>query len=48
MQSTVLGHRADGPLAVAWWNDTVAGDLLLALCAGAAVAAHRRPAARRP
>jgi hypothetical protein len=43
--------RAEGPLAVAWWNDKVAGGLMLGLCAGTAVAERRtsrRPAARRP
>jgi peptidoglycan/LPS O-acetylase OafA/YrhL len=50
-QSFVLGYGGQGPLAVAWWNDKVAGVLMLVHCAGAAVAAHRpgrRPAARRP
>jgi peptidoglycan/LPS O-acetylase OafA/YrhL len=50
VQSFVLGYGAEGPLAVAWWNDKVAGGLMLVLCAGAAAVRRpgRRPAARRP
>jgi hypothetical protein len=33
VQSFVLGYGAEGPLAVAWWNDKVTGGLLLVLCA---------------
>src|SRR5690349_11640319 len=38
VESFVLGYAADGPLAVAWWNDKVDAVLMLALCGAGATA----------